>query len=264
MNLNDVFGGDQDGEQEEKVKTPWVKWDRKSPTQFVRLRFLEDFDVLRSNARVTHAVEGVAFNARCNLKPIPDSKNKGLLFLWNGWGQGENKKPEHNCIFCAETSDLKKQVIELHGKDTPKGKEEAIKANRLHSRSQQLVANVEFEIWDRLPGKKKPEVIQTGRQALMGIRINDLFNERGKGEYSTLNNFYNAKGTILENWFTMSADNKLVPDDKITEDVVECSLFEKPSIMEYADAVERYQGRKKESAKAQPLTEEDLSEEIPF
>lgn len=265
MNLNDVFGGDLDGEESsgEKAKTPWVKWDRKNPNQFVRFRFLEEFDELRSDARVTHSVENVAFNARCNLKPLADQKDKGLLFLWNGWSKGENKKPEFNCLFCEETKALKDEAVAKYGKDTPQGKAEAIKASRLHSRSQQLVANVEYEVWERKPGKKKPEVIQEASQALMGIRINDLFNKNGKGEYATLNNFFNTKGTITENWFTMTSDNKITPDDKIDSDCAEYSLFDKPKVMPYEEAVERHQARRGEAKKAVPL-EEEFDSEIPF
>lgn len=270
FNLNDLFGdGDNEGEVTERVRTPWAKYDRK--TQFIKFRFLEDLDELKADTRVTHKVENVSWNVRCNLKPIPDKKTGGV-FLWNGWGAGVNKKPEHNCEFCAETKEAVDNAVANFGKDTPEGKKAAIEAKRLHQRTTQFVVNVEYEIWEVKTKKGKPvsEKVQDATQALMGVRINDLFSDKGKGEYKTLNSVYKSKGTICDRWFTMDGEGKITADDKLDGEQTEYELFPKPQVMEYKVALDKHLGRKAEADKSEPLDSDDEmvdledDDQIPF
>ena len=261
MNLNDLFGDDtnSDGDvAEEKQRTPWVKYDWK--TQFLKLRFLEDFNELQSEADVFHWVQNIG-PVSCNRVPLKDKKTGGL-FLWDGWSKGENKKPEYNCAFCAETKKLKDEAIaKAGGPLSPEGKAAAIQANKLHNRSQLFKVNVEYEIWERISGKKKPEKQTELAVAIHKVKINDLFNENGKGEYWTLKNFFDNKGTIMGHWFMQDSSGKLTPDDPLKDsEKVQVDIFEKPKTMDYATGLARYQGRREEAAKAEPL-EEALSAE---
>lgn len=270
MDLNELFdeefGGD---EASDKVKTHWAKWDRKkTTTQFIRLRFLEDLSELKRDARVTHKIDGITYNCRCNLKMIKDSKNPGKVFLWDGWSKGVNKNPEHNCKFCADMKALKKLAEETYGKDTPQAKEAVIKANRLFERSQQLVVNVEYEVWERKAGAKKPVKVEDARLGLLGVRINDLFSTMGKGEYATLDAFYQNKGSICEHWWTMDRTGKLTPDDPVKEtEVTQYDLFDKPKVMDYEEALERFLARKGHADQGEPTEAPDDDEDydqIPF
>ncbi len=268
MNIDDLLDGD-DNNQEQKPKTPWMKFKPKDGER-VRMRLLEDFDELQANADVSHWVDGVG-RVKCNLKPIRDSKSPGKLFLWNGWSKGVNKNPEHNCVFCAETKVLKDAAIAEHGKDTPEGKKAAIEAGKLHNRSQQFNVNVEYEIWKTPPGKKKSECIQELSQALTSFRINDLFSTNGKGMYFTLKDIYDNKGTLKNNWFTMGSTYTPMMDDSLPEDIKsrEVTLFDKPKVLSYEEGLERYQGRKNYARQAEPLDDEDLvppdgDDDIPF
>lgn len=272
MNLNDLFDGvdGADGDAAPKEKTPWMKFKAKEGER-VRLRILEDFDELQAQADISHWVEGVG-RVKCNLHPIKDQKNPGKIFLWNGYGGGVNKKPEHNCRFCEETKALKDLAIERFGKDTPQGKTEAIKASKLHSRSQQFVANVEYEVWKTPMGKKKPECIQELSHALTSFRINDLFSTNGKGEYALLKNMYENKGTLKNNWLTIGSDYKLAPDDPLPEDIKarnrEIVLLDKPKVWSYKDGLEKYLVRQGHGSAAEPLDgpdeDEDDPDSIPF
>lgn len=260
MNLNDVFqstAGNLDDAQENK--SVFVKFDSK--TQFIRFRFLEDFETMRSNAQVSHWVNGVGM-VKCNHLPIYD-KMKGLIFLWDGWGKDKvtgvriNKKPEHNCVFCAETRKVKDEAKE-NGADM----QEIIKAGNLHRRSQNFVANVVYEVLERKPGQKKPMVVQQASVGILRIRINDLFSERGKGEYKTLDNFNDIKGSVTDHWFTMSGEYKITPDDPIADS--ERSQFTSKDAMEirqpltYQEGHAKFKQRNNEVEKAEPF-EDDIA-----
>lgn len=268
MNLNDLFDdvSGADGDAAPREKTPWMKFKPKDGER-VRLRVLEDFDELQAQADISHWVDGVG-RVKCNLHPIKDQKNPGKIFLWNGYGAGVNKKPEYNCKFCEETKALKDDAIARFGKDTPQGKTEAIKAGRLHNRSQQFNVNVEYEIWKTPPGKKKPECVQELTQALTSFRINDLFSTNGKGVYSLLKNMFDNKGTLKNNWFTMGIDYNLTPDDPLPDEVKsrEVALFDKPKVWSYKDGLEKYLVRQGHGSAAEPLEgpEDDDDDEIPF
>lgn len=241
MNLNDIFQSNSSNLDDAQDNKPvFVKFDPK--TQFIRFRFLEDFDTLRSNAQVSHWVNGVGM-VKCNHLPIYD-KMKGLIFLWDGWGKDKvtgvrvNKKPEHNCVFCAETRKAKDEAKE-NGADM----QEIIKAGNLHRRSQNFVANVVYEVLERKAGQKKPVVVQQASVGILRIRINDLFSERGKGEYKTLDNFNDIKGSVTDHWFTMSGEYKITPDDSITDS--ERSQFSKKDAVEIRQPLTYQEGHAK-------------------
>lgn len=254
MNLNEIFSSTSTGS--DTTESVFVKYDYK--TQFIRFRFLEELDELKGEAQVSHWVNGVGPVA-CNLKPLYD-KAKGTIFLWDGWGKDKNtgvrinKSPEFNCIFCAETRKAKDEA----GNDL----QAQIKAGSLHRRTQSFIANVAYEILERKPGQKKPEVVKSLSQGLLRIRINDLFSDKGKGEYRTLNNFNDIKGTIVEHWFVMNGEGKITPDDPLTSSEKEESfeLMERKKLIEYKDGLAKYQGKKSEVDRSEPITEE----EIPF
>lgn len=268
MNLNDLFTGGESGEQEEKAKTPWMKYDRKS--QFAVFRFLEEWTELKSDVRVDHWVDGVG-RVRCNHLPIPDKKNGGI-FLWDGRGKDENgvkinKKPEHNCLFCDEQRAAVNEALGNMDPESPEGKKAAMDAKKLHQRSQQIVSNVEYKIMEKKPGAKKPTVVQDVQQALLGIRINDLFSQNGKGEYKSLQGRFDMKETNKDVWFVSGAA-ALQADVPVTETEMEGDedreLFPKPKVLSYEEGLEKYRGRKNEAKKAEPLTDADLDSEIPF
>lgn len=254
MNLNEIFSSTStNGENTESI---YVKYDHK--TQFIRFRFLEELDDLKGEAQVAHWVNGVGL-VQCNLKPLFD-KNKGTIFLWDGWGKDKvtgvkvNKSPEFNCVFCAETRKAKDEAgNDLQGQ---------IKAGNLHRRTQSFIANVEYEVLERKPGQKKPEVVKPLAQGLLRIRINDLFSDKGKGEYRTLNNFNDIKGTIIEHWFVMNGEGKITPDDPLTTTEKERvpPLLERKRPFTYKEGSGRFLGKRDAVSNAEPLNEE----EIPF
>lgn len=258
MNLNDIFESNVGslGDVQES-KPVFVKFDPK--TQFIRFRFLESFETMRANAQVAHWVNGVGM-VKCNLFPIYD-KAKGIIFLWDGWGKDKNtgvrvnKKPEHNCAFCAETRKAKDDVKENGG-----DMQDVIKAGNLHRRSQNFVTNVVYEILERKAGQKKPVVVQAASVGILRIRINDLFSERGKGEYKTLDNFNNIKGTVTDHWFTMSGEYKITPDDPVTDS--ERNQFDDNNVMEvrkpltYEDGYAKFKQRADAVDLAEPLEDE--------
>lgn len=271
MNLNDLFTGSEgDNSSEERVKTPWLKYDRK--TQFAVFRFLEEWDDLVADARVDHWVDRVG-RVRCNHLPIPD-KQTGGIFLWDGRGKDKetgkkiNKKPEHNCLFCDEQRAAVNEALQDLDPESPEGKKAAMDAKKLHQRQQQLISNVEYKIMEKKPGAKKPVVVQEEQQALMGVRINDLFSKNGKGEFKSLKSRFDMKGTNKDVWFVMGSDGKPQADAAVSdaesasdEDRV---LFEKPRVMSYEDGLAKYQGRAQEAQKAEPLSDADLDDEIAF
>lgn len=253
MNLNDIFNAP--ATSSESTESVYVKYDYK--TQFIRFRFLEELEVLKANTQVSHWVKGVGM-VQCNLKPLYD-KNKGTIFLWDGWGKDKttgvriNKSPEFNCVFCAETRKAKDEA----GNDL----QAQITAGNLHRRSQSFVANVVYEILERKAGQKKPEVVKQASQALLRIRINDLFSDKGKGEYKTLNNFNDIKGTITEHWFVMNGEGRITPDDPLTtaekEEVFE--WIERKAPMPYQDGKDRYAKKSQAVSEAEPFKEEDIA-----
>jgi hypothetical protein len=262
MNLNDIFQSNNSNldDAQSSNKSVFVKFDTK--TQFIRFRFLEDFDTLRANAQVSHWVDGVG-SVKCNHLPIYD-KMKGLIFLWDGWGKDKttgvriNKKPEHNCVFCAETRKVKDEAKE-NGADM----QEIIKAGNLHRRSQNFVANVVYEVLERKAGQKRPVVVQPASVGILRIRINDLFSERGKGEYKTLDNFNNIKGSVTDHWFTMSGEYKITPDDSVTDS--EREQFGKSDAAEvrqpltYEEGLAKFKQKNNAVSQAEPFQEDDIA-----
>ena len=261
MNLNDIFQSTSSNlDDAQENKSVFVKFDAK--TQFIRFRFLEDFETLRANAQVSHWVNGVGM-VKCNHLPIYD-KAKGLIFLWDGWGKDKNtgvrinKKPEHNCVFCSETRKAKDEVKENGG-----DMQEIIKAGNLHRRSQNFVANVVYEVLERKAGQKRPVVVQQASVGILRIRINDLFSERGKGEYKTLDNFNDIKGSVTDHWFTMSGEYKITPDDSISDS--EREQFDKSSMMEirqpltYEEGFAKFKAKNDAVGQAEPLEEDDIA-----
>lgn len=254
MNLNEIFNAAPTNEGSESV---YVKYDYK--TQFIRFRFLEELDELKANAQVSHWVNGVGL-VQCNLKPLFD-KAKGTIFLWDGWGKDKttgvkiNKSPEFNCQFCAETRKAKDEA----GNDL----QAQIKAGNLHRRTQSFIANVLYEVLERKPGQKKPEVVKSLSKGFLRIRINDLFSDKGKGEYRTLNNFNDIKGTIVEHWFVMNGEGKITPDDPLS--VEEKELLSSYELMErkrpflYKEGLTRYHNKTNAAAEAEPFQEEDIA-----
>lgn len=261
MNLNDIFESNVGSLDDAKDTKPvFVKFDTK--TQFIRFRFLESFEQMRSNTQIAHWVDGVGM-VKCNLFPIYD-KVKGTIFLWDGWGKDKNtgvrinKKPEHNCVFCAETRKAKDDV-----KDNGGDMQDVIKAGNLHRRSQNLVANVVYEVLERKAGQKKPVVVQSASVGILRIRINDLFSERGKGEYKTLDNFNNIKGSVTDHWFTMSGEYKITPDDSVSE--AERSQFNDSDMMEIRKPLTYEEGYAKFKQKSDAVgMAEPLEDEIAF
>lgn len=264
MNLNDLFtGGSGEEVKEERQKTPWLKYDRK--TQFALFRFLEEWDELVADARVDHWVEGVG-RVRCNHLPIPD-KQTGGVFLWDGRGKDKetgkriNKKPEHNCRFCDEQRAAVDEALQDLDPETPAGKEAAMAAKKLHQRQTQLISNVEYKIMEKKQGAKKPTVVQDVQQALLGIRINDLFSKNGKGEFKSLKSRFEMKGSNMDVWFVMGADGKPQADVPVTDAELatdeDREMLEKPKVMSYADGLAKYEGRASEASKAEPLSDED-------
>jgi hypothetical protein len=253
MNLNEIFSSTSTNG--ESTESTWVKYDYK--TQFIRFRFLEELDQLKGEAQVAHWVNGVGL-VQCNLKPLFD-KNKGTIFLWDGWGKDKNtgvrvnKSPEFNCVFCAETRRAKDEA----GNDL----QAQIKAGNLHRRSQSFIANVAYEILERKPGQKRPEVVKSLAQGLLRIRINDLFSDKGKGEYRTINNFSDIKGTITEHWFIMNGEGKITPDDPLSSQEKEetFDIIERKKPLLYKDGLARFQGKKDAVGKAEPLDEEEIA-----
>jgi hypothetical protein len=254
MNLNDIFSASPAGGAD-TTESVFVKYDYKS--QFIRFRFLEEFDDLKANAQVSHWVKGVGLVA-CNLKPLYD-KNKGTIFLWDGWGKDKNtgvrinKSPEFNCVFCAETRRAKDEA----GNDL----QAQINAGNLHRRSQSFIANVVYEVLERKAGQKKPEVVKAASQGLLRIRINDLFSDKGKGEYKTLNNFNDIKGTLAEHWFVMNGEGRITPDDFLgtAEREETFDLLERKPPMEYLDGKSRYLKKQEASSQAEPFHEDDIA-----
>jgi len=254
MNLNEIFNSTSTTGVD-TVESVYVKYDYK--TQFIRFRFLEELDLLKANTQVSHWVKGVGL-VQCNLKPLYD-KVKGTVFLWDGWGKDKstgvriNKSPEFNCVFCAETRKAKDEAgADLQGQIT---------AGNLHRRSQSFVANVVYEVLERKAGQKKPEVVKAARQGLLRIRINDLFSDKGKGEYKTLNNFNDIKGTITEHWFIMNSEGRITPDDPLStaekEEVFE--WIERKAPMLYQDGKEQYVKKSQAVSEAEPWKEEDIA-----
>lgn len=254
MNLNEIFSSTSTNS--DSTESVFVKYDYK--TQFIRFRFLEELDQLKAEAQVSHWVNGAGL-IQCNLKPLFD-KTKGTIFLWDGWGKDKNtgvkinKSPEFNCLFCAETRKAKDEA----GNDL----QAQIKAGNLHRRTQSFIANVAYEILERKPGQKRPEVVKPLTQGLLRIRINDLFSDKGKGEYRTLNNFNDIKGTIIEHWFIMNGEGKITPDDPLSSSEKEevFNLMERKKPLVYKDGLAKYKGKKSEVDRSEPISED----EIPF
>lgn len=254
MNLNEIF--DSTSTNGENTESIFVRYDRK--TQFIRFRFLEDLDQLKGEAQVAHWVNGVGL-VQCNLKPLFD-KTKGTIFLWDGWGKDKttgvkiNKSPEFNCIFCAETRKAKDEA----GNDL----QAQIKAGNLHRRTQSFIANVEYEVLERKAGQKKPEVVKSLTQGLLRIRINDLFSDKGKGEYRTLNNFSDIKGTLMDHWFVMNGEGKITPDDPLAtlEKESKPELLERKRPLGYKEGFGRFTNKQDAANESEPLRED----EIPF
>lgn len=255
MNLNDVFSNTAVSEGSSSSENKFVKFDYK--TQFIRFRFLEEMDSLNSNTQVSHWVNGVGL-VNCNLTPIYD-KVKGTIFLWDGWGKDKNtgvrinKKPEHNCLFCAETRKAKE--------DAGGNMDEIIKANNLHRRTQQYIANVAYEVLEKKAGQKRPTVVKELDTGLLRVRINDLFSDKGKGEYKTISNFNEIKGTITEHWFTMNGEMRITPDDSLTseEKSQEFDRLEFRRPMPYVEGLKLFREKTNTVNMAEPLAEDDIA-----
>jgi hypothetical protein len=263
MNLNDIgFGGNNNGENSNQVKTPWLRLDYKNDKQFARLLLSRDFDEMKSEAEIYHSVDGVG-RVHCNCKPIPDGKRgDGFVFMWDGWGKDKNtgervnKSPESNCVFCAETAALKNEMVGKLGKETPEGKKAAIEANKLHRKSQELFEEVYAEIWEKKGGKTKPEKTDDVGVVLTTLRINDLTSDRGKGNYSFLKDHVEMRGALTDTWFTYK-DGTLAFDRVATDDEMSQVTWEnhrKPQILDYQEGLERYLEKKGEVDRAKPIS----------
>lgn len=295
MNLNDIGFGNNEGNNSNQPKTPWLRMDYKNDKQFARLLLAREFDEMTKEVAIYHSVDGVG-RVHCNCKPIPDGKRDGFVFMWDGWGKDKNtgervnKSPENNCRFCAETAALKNEMVGKLGKETPEGKKAAIEANKLHRKSQELFEEVYAELWERKGGKTKPEKTEDVGVVLTTFRINDLTSDKGKGNYSFMKDTVDMRGSLADKWFTYK-DGALAFDRDATEAElaeVEWQNYRKPQILDYSEGLERYLEKKgeidlaepyedkqikktvnstsmvKKKIEAQPQAEEDGSDPIPF
>lgn len=264
MNLNDIGFGNNNNENSNQVKTPWLRVDYKNDKQFARLLLAREFDEMTKEVAIYHNVDGVG-RVHCNCKPIPDGQREGFVFMWDGWGKdkktGErvNKSPEHNCRFCAETAALKNEMVGKLGKETPEGKKAAIEANKLHRKSQELFEEVFAELWEKKGGKTKPEKTEDVGVVLTTFRINDLTSDRGKGNYAFLKDTVDMRSAVTNTWFTYKdgtlAFDRLATDEEMEE--VEWQNHRKPLILDYEEGLERYLVKKGEIEKAEPIDDDE-------
>jgi hypothetical protein len=124
-------------------------------------------------------------------------------------------------------------------------------------------------VLERKPGQKRPVVVKELDKGLLRVRINDLFSDKGKGEYKTLTNFNDIKGTLTEHWFIMNGESKITPDDPLSAEekaMTELSdgtslkeLSEPKKPLEYVDGVERFKQKMGAVGQAEPLEDDDIA-----